>query len=398
MQQSTATAIPTALNYGLHLFQNNQFFEAETAYKSVLDQAPGHPEALYMLGVLAYSQSRFDDACRFMAEAIHAHPAPTADQLCNFAIALEATNRYEEAVAVLQHALTINQNLFRAHGRMGSALLKLGQLEEAAGAILQAIRLNPEYGDGYYFLGCVLLSSDRRDEALVAYREAKRLGTATPIATLLGNAFNQLGCNQEALACYRVAHGAFLSTNRAGAMRRESNAILRRLCAPLTGCVLSIGSGHDMDKEDGLYREYFPASDAYMRVDFDAKNYPDIVGDAQNLRGAVPDEACDVVFSIWALEHIPDVQAALGEIHRILRPGGIFIFGLPLNVDFHSFPHDYHRFALDGIHQLFRGAFHIEEVYPIGVEAPLLLDQRLSLFGTMAERAPASYVGLCRKI
>jgi tetratricopeptide (TPR) repeat protein len=394
MQHLPANAIAVDLHHGLSLFHANRFEEAEAAYKSVLDQIPGHPEALHMLGVLAYNRCRFDEACRFMEQADRLQPEPTEHRLCNFAIALAAAERNEEAVAVFRRALDTNPNLYNAHGRLSHALLKLGRLEEAAAAVVTAIRLKPDFGDSYFFLGCVMEAADRPDDALVAFREALRLRPeSVTIANLLGNAFNRMGSKQEALACYRMA---LPSLHTAGAMRRESNAVLRRICALLTGRVLSIGSGHDMDKEGGLYREYFPACDSYIRIDFDGGNHPDIVGDAQNLRGLVPDQSCDVVFSIWALEHIPDVRATLAEIRRILRPGGAFVFGLPLNVDFHAFPHDYHRFTLDGIRELFRGAFHIEEVYSIGNDMPFVLDQRLSLIGALTETAPYSYVGLCR--
>lgn len=394
MPHMPAEAIAAHLHHGLSLFHANQLQAAETVYKNVLDQTPGHPEALHMLGVLAYRQSRFDEACRLMEQADRLQLAPAEHQLCNYAFALNAAERHEEAVAVFRRALNANPDLYAIHGRLSHALLKLGRLEEAAAAVVTAIRLKPDHGDSYFFLGCVMLAADRMDDALVACREALRLGPASAtIATLLGNAFNRLGCGQEALACYRMALPA---SPTAGAMRRESNAVLRRICAPLSGRVLSIGSGHDMDKEGGLYREYFPACDSYTRLDFDNSNHPDIVGDAQNMRGLVADRSCDVVFSIWALEHIPDVRATLAEIRRILRPGGVFVFGLPLNVDFHAFPHDYHRFTLDGIRELFRGVFQIEEVYSIGNEMPFVLDPRLSLIGAMTATAPASYVGLCR--
>jgi tetratricopeptide (TPR) repeat protein len=394
MQHHSANDIKASLQHGLSLFHAQEFTTAETVYKTILGQDPRNPEALHMLGILAYSQARFDEACRFMEEADQLFQAPQESQLYNFAIALAAAERHEEAATVFQRVLAVNQNLHHAHGRMGHALLKLGRLEEAAAEVVTAIRLQPEYGDGYFFLGCVMEAIDRPDDAQVAYREALRLGPESlTMAFQMGNTFNRLGCKKEALACYRLA---LPSCPTAGAMRRESNAVLRRICGPLTGRVLSIGSGHDMDKESGLYREYFPACDSYTRLDFDAGNHPDIVGDAQNMRGLVPDGSCDVVFSIWALEHIPDVRAALAEIRRILRPGGVFVFGLPLNVDFHAFPHDYHRFTLDGIRELFRGVFHIEEVYSIGNEMPFVLDQRLSLIGAMTATAPASYVGLCR--
>jgi SAM-dependent methyltransferase len=43
-----------------------------------------------------------------------------------------------------------------------------------------------------------------------------------------------------------------------------------------------------------------------------------------------PDEAFDLVLSSETLEHVPDLDAALGEIRRVLVPGGRHIFTVPV--------------------------------------------------------------------
>jgi SAM-dependent methyltransferase len=43
-----------------------------------------------------------------------------------------------------------------------------------------------------------------------------------------------------------------------------------------------------------------------------------------------PDESFDLVLTSETLEHIPDFDAALQEIHRVLAPGGRHIFTIPL--------------------------------------------------------------------
>jgi SAM-dependent methyltransferase len=44
------------------------------------------------------------------------------------------------------------------------------------------------------------------------------------------------------------------------------------------------------------------------------------VGDAQNL--PYPDAAFDCVIAAWMLFHLPDIDAGLAELARVLKPGG----------------------------------------------------------------------------
>lgn len=50
-------------------------------------------------------------------------------------------------------------------------------------------------------------------------------------------------------------------------------------------------------------------------------------GDVRRLRW--PAEFFDVVISMGVLEYLPDASAALSEIRRVLRPGGIAVFTVP---------------------------------------------------------------------
>jgi ubiquinone/menaquinone biosynthesis C-methylase UbiE len=46
-------------------------------------------------------------------------------------------------------------------------------------------------------------------------------------------------------------------------------------------------------------------------------------GDVQDL--PFGDEAFDVVAALWMLYHVPDVNRAIGELRRVLRPGGLLV-------------------------------------------------------------------------
>lgn len=52
-----------------------------------------------------------------------------------------------------------------------------------------------------------------------------------------------------------------------------------------------------------------------------------ILGDIQSM--GIKDRSFQTVFSNCVLEHVPDVNAALGEVGRIIKPGGAFFFTVP---------------------------------------------------------------------
>lgn len=66
----------------------------------------------------------------------------------------------------------------------------------------------------------------------------------------------------------------------------------------------------------------------------------------------VKDACLDGVITQGVLEHVPDLQATLAEIDRVLLPGGQVYHEIPFIQGYHASPHDYRRFTRQGIHEL----------------------------------------------
>jgi ubiquinone/menaquinone biosynthesis C-methylase UbiE len=115
--------------------------------------------------------------------------------------------------------------------------------------------------------------------------------------------------------------------------RKDTREVRARVCSGLSGNVVEVGFG------TGLNAPYYPPevatvaavepSAVCMRI-----AQPRIARIAANVEFAgltgesldLPSENFDAALSTWTLCTIPDVNAALAEIRRVLKPGGRFHF------------------------------------------------------------------------
>jgi SAM-dependent methyltransferase len=117
-------------------------------------------------------------------------------------------------------------------------------------------------------------------------------------------------------------------------MNREANGEVRaRTCAGLTGRVVEVGFG------TGLNAPYYPPevtkvfaiepSRVCMRLAEARIAATRVPVEPAGLTGEhldLPSEEFDAVLSTWTLCTIPNLEAALAEIGRVLKPGGDFHF------------------------------------------------------------------------
>ncbi len=117
--------------------------------------------------------------------------------------------------------------------------------------------------------------------------------------------------------------------------------------------VLDIGSGQPFQKELAKYRDLF-RNCRYCTLDFDARYGADVVGDAHHL--PFGDGFADAVICKAVLEYAPEPHRVVGEIYRVLRPGGKTFVYVPFLYPYHGNERfkDYYRFTRDGVGYMFR--------------------------------------------
>lgn len=129
----------------------------------------------------------------------------------------------------------------------------------------------------------------------------------------------------------------------------------------ITGRLLDAGAGKLSYRH--LVR---PLCKEYKSMDF-KRTHPelDYESDIQNM--PLENESFDTVLSAEVLEHVPDPEKALREIHRVLKPGGKLVMSIPHLMYLHNEPHDFYRYTKYGLRTLLeRVGFTVEYLEPSG--------------------------------
>lgn len=128
---------------------------------------------------------------------------------------------------------------------------------------------------------------------------------------------------------------------------RGAAAKLAMLAHEAGGRVLDLGAA------DGWARTRMPGAADYVSLDYPVTAVglygarPDVFGTA----GSLPfrDASFDTLLLLDVLEHLPDPQAALAEVARVLAPGGRLLLTVPFLYPIHDDPHDYQRYTRNGL-------------------------------------------------
>jgi Flp pilus assembly protein TadD len=107
----------------------------------VLDIEPKNPDALHLLGVMAYEG-----------------------------------NKQDEAIELISEAIRVNKKYAPMHGNLALAKLAKGDLNGAAFSARKAFALSPAYADAHRVLGLVYQKKGCFKEAVKEFRRAQGLG------------------------------------------------------------------------------------------------------------------------------------------------------------------------------------------------------------------------------
>lgn len=189
----------------MRLHQQGRFADAERVYREVLQHAPGHFDALHLLGVLGLQAGRTESGVELIASAIKQNPNSWGAHN-NLGNGLRELGRLDAALGSYDRAIALRPDFVEAHNNRGTVLQNLRRFDEALDSFDTAIALRPDYAEAHNNRGVVLQELERIEDARAGFDAAIALKPDYVEAyNNRGNAEKQLGDLEGAIADFNKA-------------------------------------------------------------------------------------------------------------------------------------------------------------------------------------------------
>ncbi len=197
-------AMRRLLDHGVELHQRGDLTGARAAYHKLLKHIPNEPNALNLLGAIAFAQRHFDDAERLLRRSLGVD-AQNIGAAFNLALVCEVRKRTDEAHALYTSIVEREPDHIDALMRLGIIAYMQKRFEEAIDAFQRVLRIDPEHAEAALDLGIAYNHMERHEEAVEVLQIAL---AALPDRALahraLAVALNRLGRRDAAMTTIRA--------------------------------------------------------------------------------------------------------------------------------------------------------------------------------------------------
>jgi protein O-GlcNAc transferase len=145
MDQTQITlSLTEAMDMALQHHQAGRLGEAESIYRQIVTQVPGHYQAFNNMGLALYGQGKLDEAIQSLQNALAVQP-DYREAFINLGNIFKDQGNLEEAIGHYQKALAIDPDCPYALNNMGEALREHGYLQDAIEAYRHALETQPDH-------------------------------------------------------------------------------------------------------------------------------------------------------------------------------------------------------------------------------------------------------------
>jgi tetratricopeptide (TPR) repeat protein len=197
--------VPEAFEIAAALHRQGRLRDAEKLYRALLQNVPDYLRVLHCLGVICRQTARPEEAVALLEQAVTLDPTG-AEARNDLGIALAELGRPQQALAHYETAIAIRPDFVDAYNNLGNALLALKRPEAAVARFEKGLALKPDTAELHNNLGTALAALNRHEYAIAHYRAALALGPNLAEAdNNCGIALAALGRDGEAVASFEAA-------------------------------------------------------------------------------------------------------------------------------------------------------------------------------------------------
>jgi tetratricopeptide (TPR) repeat protein len=179
--------------------RSNDHAGAEVLARKALELNPKSVEGLRCLGLALFGREQYDEAIRYLSQAVQVKPAAGELQTDLGAVFI-AKDMLEEGISHLHKALELNPNSAEAYFNLGVAAFLRTDKQEAMKCWLRAVEIKPDDYASHHNLGLAMEEQGKVDEAIAHYRRAAQIKPDDASAQAqLGSALLAKGATQEGL-------------------------------------------------------------------------------------------------------------------------------------------------------------------------------------------------------
>lgn len=132
------------INDAFGMYNSGQHFEAKSRFTQLLNYVPGDPQCLFALALMAYNESKFDEAYRYVTESLKSDNNPSAiDAYMLQGVLLQMQQQLDKSLNSYQKALTLKPDFPDCMNKIATIYNMQGKYEEAIEYFCKALLLKP---------------------------------------------------------------------------------------------------------------------------------------------------------------------------------------------------------------------------------------------------------------
>lgn len=151
--------IKQALDLAVKKHNSGELNEAEMIYRRILEKVPNNPDALHLLGLIAYQVKKYEPALEYVSKAVKLKPY-SSTYIGNLGMIYEALGNEEESTKNFHKALKINPtyaNAHLAHYNLGIFYKDKENILKSLEHYNKAIELKNNFSEAYWNRGLLFL-------------------------------------------------------------------------------------------------------------------------------------------------------------------------------------------------------------------------------------------------